>query len=718
MKKFLFTLASLLMAGMMFAQVPATDYCYIDNREIQDAELGKTITVSVKAHFEYVVSAGQVNFILPEGITITRFAKGQDLKDLMMIHDASGEEFEDEEQVFMSKPANANFAFALATETYMEIDGEWTSVGGVAFVPGEYEDIVKVTFKIADTFNGGEIVVRTQPSCGELSRTDLHNPCPTGQDNYMTAQYTRPQSGPEEFTASGTITFAGNVATLQYTSNDDDAVATVTVNGTAVNVEFVNGKAEVEIPETDVPGTYSVPVVMTIAPGADGSHEGDNVIVQENYEYTVAKPTFVANPTITFDANGVATLSMNANDPNATAVVTVDGETANVAFENGVATLPLTLSTEVGDHSIVVVMTVSPSADYEGQPASATGTYTYTVAPSVDPDAAVPVITFTPNEAGVQVNIENYTEYTIKVNGVQVDPARALPYQVNQTYQQQVIDVYAKNAPAGFTAKDASDSYTLTAKANEASQPATLGTPYTDANNLYIPVNGNVQSILVDGAPFALNAAGELVLPRAEQPWTPESIVIVTNDSSTDPYIPCDDATANFDGITVPAWVTVPAIDLVEGNSNGHWVDSYVDDQGNPVWGHMEYDETGHCMNVTFSTTYEDAILYYQILDEDGNILAAYSGQTEDQSVTVTLNENGKYTAVAWVVLPNDESRRNVREFEIDDMTNVNELVNGKTVANVRYFNVAGQEMQEANGMTIVVTTYTDGTTSTVKVMK
>ena len=32
--------------------------------------------------------------------------------------------------------------------------------------------------------------------------------------------------------------------------------------------------------------------------------------------------------------------------------------------------------------------------------------------------------------------------------------------------------------------------------------------------------------------------------------------------------------------------------------------------------------------------------------------------------------------------------------------------------------NMAGQEMQEANGMTIVVTTYTDGTTSAVKVMK
>ena len=51
-------------------------------------------------------------------------------------------------------------------------------------------------------------------------------------------------------------------------------------------------------------------------------------------------------------------------------------------------------------------------------------------------------------------------------------------------------------------------------------------------------------------------------------------------------------------------------------------------------------------------------------------------------------------------------------------VVNVDELVNGKTVAGVRYYNMAGQEMQEANGMTIVVTTYTDGTTNAVKVIK
>ncbi len=50
--------------------------------------------------------------------------------------------------------------------------------------------------------------------------------------------------------------------------------------------------------------------------------------------------------------------------------------------------------------------------------------------------------------------------------------------------------------------------------------------------------------------------------------------------------------------------------------------------------------------------------------------------------------------------------------------TGVNDINAGKTVANVRYYNVTGQEMAQPAGMTIQVTTYTDGTTSTAKVVK
>ncbi|MBQ9554894.1 MAG: hypothetical protein IJV05_01580 [Muribaculaceae bacterium] len=56
--------------------------------------------------------------------------------------------------------------------------------------------------------------------------------------------------------------------------------------------------------------------------------------------------------------------------------------------------------------------------------------------------------------------------------------------------------------------------------------------------------------------------------------------------------------------------------------------------------------------------------------------------------------------------------------WAFDPNTSVDEVNASKTVASVRYFNVAGQEMAQPQGMTIKVTTYTDGTTSAAKVVK
>lgn len=51
--------------------------------------------------------------------------------------------------------------------------------------------------------------------------------------------------------------------------------------------------------------------------------------------------------------------------------------------------------------------------------------------------------------------------------------------------------------------------------------------------------------------------------------------------------------------------------------------------------------------------------------------------------------------------------------------TALNEMTTGKTIASINYFNLAGQQMTEpASGVTIVVTTYSDGSRSTSKVVR
>ena len=110
----------------------------------------------------------------------------------------------------------------------------------------------------------------------------------------------------------------------------------------------------------------------------------------------------------------------------------------------------------------------------------------------------------------------------------------------------------------------------------------------------------------------------------------------------------------------------------------------------------------------------EESVIYYRIIYPDGT-------ETEwaEYEEILSFEGDGKYRVEAYAVadgkLPSEEI---AYEFVVAPITGIDEMMSGKTVAGVRYFNMAGQEMTQANGLTIVVTTYTDGTTSAVKVVK
>ena len=110
----------------------------------------------------------------------------------------------------------------------------------------------------------------------------------------------------------------------------------------------------------------------------------------------------------------------------------------------------------------------------------------------------------------------------------------------------------------------------------------------------------------------------------------------------------------------------------------------------------------------------EPSTIYYRIQYPDGT----WTDWAEYEEV-LAFTGDGKYRVEAYAVadgkLPSEEI---AYEFVVAPLTGISEMVEGKTVANTRYYNMAGQEMSEVNGLTIVVTTYTDGTTSTAKVMK
>ena len=110
----------------------------------------------------------------------------------------------------------------------------------------------------------------------------------------------------------------------------------------------------------------------------------------------------------------------------------------------------------------------------------------------------------------------------------------------------------------------------------------------------------------------------------------------------------------------------------------------------------------------------EPSYIYYRVQYNDGDFTdwALYDD-------ILSFTQDGKYRVEAYAVADDKiESDPIAYEFIVNPATGLSEMTGSKTVAGVRYFNAMGQEMQEANGLTIVVTTYTDGTTSTAKVMK
>ena len=140
----------------------------------------------------------------------------------------------------------------------------------------------------------------------------------------------------------------------------------------------------------------------------------------------------------------------------------------------------------------------------------------------------------------------------------------------------------------------------------------------------------------------------------------------------------------------------------------------YVDNGNGPELFHFTGDDYTFDLDYDADITEVDYALYSNAVDFHDYYVYMYRTNVEGYEPLFTQNigiqvfytVNGVRNAseIAWL-------------YDVPQ-SGVNEVNAGKTVANVRFFNVAGQEMAQPEGLTIKVTTYTDGTTSAVKVVK
>ena len=597
----------------MAGSVCAEEYLYIEDFEVAQAELGTEIEVAVKAHYDYAVSAWQIKFTMPEGMEITGCEQGEDMTISYL--NSRGK------AATLTAPlygSGVDYITAVADAGYNE---DKTTYGCVKWLPGDYEEMLIVYIEVAEDFKGGEIILNTQPACGEDSREDV-TPCPKGQNIDKVC----------------TVTVEGGEVIPEVTETPvisyDAETFTVTATGNGEVKLYVNGE-EVENPYTFEQTEEEVTYTVTATAQEEGKEISETATATIVVPAKEVVPEVTEKPVITTEEveNGVKVIATGNGH------ICLYVEDILVAEGEGVAEYVIE-STELEEE-----YGVSATAQEEGK------------------------------------EVSEYALATVWVPGLPVVPEPEAP----------VITVDFDGENYIITATGEGD-ITLYVDGVEVENPYIIARPENGEDALEIEV---VAVATIDGVDYSTDPMPVVIEPK--EPVVPqETFVLVVIDQNNEEHF----------------------FDLAQG-SDGNWTTTVTldyDPYYQFAWDNTLSDEANKAAHPVPFYFIINGVKYGADSETDVATVLGYA-----MSNPLAEGEDGLYTVPVGnayslgVAIDGD----NYYVFAaVANPTSVNELANGKTVAGVRYYNMAGQEMQEANGMTIVVTTYTDGTTSAAKVIK
>ena len=617
MKKFLFTLAAILMAGSLYAG----EYFVCADTQIAQDQIGKNVNIDVKAHFDAYVSAWLTEIFLPENVSLVGVKKGADMTLTFL------DEFGDETSIAPDiTRQGTKLIVAVMAAQYSE-DGEMYGVA--KWAPGDYDQMMIMVVKANEEFQGGEVKLVTDFSCGQDSRPEIN------------------ENRSSQRAAEG--------------------ISQLTVEGATPELQDLSG------------------------------------------EILIGSPTDEGKVSITYTGDEDVTILVVVNG-----VETPIDEDGNITINEG--------------RSIIVVTVEAPGFN----PKSLTGEIEW-VKPVVPEVTEKPVITWEEVEGGVQVTATGDGHICLYVEDELVAEGEGTAtYFIAST---ELEEEYGVSATAQEDGKEISDPAVETVWVPGIGTPEPEKTPdpvinYDDETfTVNVTGNGTIH-VYVDGE--------EVTNPYTFEQGEEDVTYVIT-------------ATAQEDGkeisgtvelvVVVPGTGTEPGPEP-EDHNTGYWLVTYTLD-GQEVWDPFIYDKGNYTMilpltyetyggfdyfgdgednrpNINFRVV-ANGVSFGAL--EDGTIAflgdAMQNPTDEGENLYVLEKGLGRVYNMGLFLVTDDNGNEEIYVYAaIAGYTDVAELNADKTVAGVRYFNMAGQEMQEANGMTIVVTTYTDGTQTATKVMK
>ena len=627
MKKFLFTLAALLMAGSAFASCLFT----MDPFEIPADKIGKNVQIPIRAEFGEYVSAWQCDVDVPDGLAFVGVKKGETYP--IMGIDEFGDEFE------CSPDINRNgtrFIVAVMAGNYSE-DGELYGV--CKWAPGTYENFLYFVVKADETYAGGQMQIHTQFSCGMDKRPEIN-------DNRV----------------DNTVVYSNDPVEVTVEQTDEDQE--ITFSAITLKNDEDNDSPETFYEENPV----IVPALVVVTPGAPTcwtSMDDDNLYLH----FELAEDAEEGTELVIYDENGdevegpVVAVPRPEYDPEAEDVHAI--YTA-YAVLNDVQSAPLNVDEIVPQKAQDLEQTATPTVQIveteEGFEITATGDGT---------------ITLYVND---EVVAEGESPVTYTVLKADYPEGEEIP-------------VTATALEDGKTISEWAPAQTITILAT-LQGAINFGTVDQETGRFDVSYNGQEDvTITLDNEEIELvrDANNTYQLPAYG------TYTVTATAAAEGYYDKSKTETLVWNAPAEPVQTAAPEVVTTPGD------DAYTI-EGKVKEGDPEAEVTIYVVTVDETTGEE-------VRTEVTNPYVVSRG-AEDQTINIVVvahidgQTDGETTMS--VLIPK----------KVEDPTAVSELMSGKTVAGVRYFNLAGQEMQEANGVTIVVTTYTDGTTSAVKVMK
>ncbi len=224
---------------LSLSTISADTYFEIDDYQFSRADIGTMVPLPVKAHFSGRLSAWQIYFTLPEGLTLRAAESTEQMK--IYYYNRRGKL--DSITPGVSKGTIPTVLSVIMTSGFWDPDGdgEYETYGVVKWEAGDYDHFFTLWFDVLPEFKGGEMIMETNPASGDDTRGGtIKETGDHGKKFFTSTMFTLEPPMPGDVDGNGSLSIADATLLVDYLLNQE-------VEGFLVEAADVDGNDTVSI---------------------------------------------------------------------------------------------------------------------------------------------------------------------------------------------------------------------------------------------------------------------------------------------------------------------------------------------------------------------------------------------------------------------------------------------------------------------------------------